>query len=102
MVDNFAAVLAFNCKINNIIQLNLDLMFFFADTYSTRTYRYGIWKMLRMEWNGRFDKWNGKSSSILVYRRYQNLQQITKYCRTKMRIVSHFSVLQSKFSACSD
>ena len=37
MVDNFAAVLAFNCKINNIIQLNLDLMFF-ADTYSTRTY----------------------------------------------------------------
>ena len=37
MVDNFAAVLAFNCKINNIIQLNLDLMFF-ADTYSTITY----------------------------------------------------------------
>ena len=27
MVDNFAAVLAFDYKINNIIQLNLDLMF---------------------------------------------------------------------------
>ena len=27
MVDNFAAVLAFDYAINNIIQLNLDLMF---------------------------------------------------------------------------
>ena len=27
---------------------------------------YGIWKMLRMEWNGRFEKWNGRSSSILT------------------------------------
>ena len=27
---------------------------------------YGIWKMLKMEWNGRFDKWNERSSSILA------------------------------------
>ena len=28
---------------------------------------YGIWKMLRRKWNGRFEKWNGRSSSILPY-----------------------------------
>ena len=28
---------------------------------------YGIWKMLRMELNGRFEKWSGRSSSILPY-----------------------------------
>ena len=27
---------------------------------------YGIWKMLRMEWNGRFEKWIGRSPSILT------------------------------------
>ena len=29
---------------------------------------YGIWKMLRMKGIGRFEKWNGRSSSILPYR----------------------------------
>ena len=28
---------------------------------------------------------------------YHNLQQITKYYLTRMRIISHFSVLQCKF-----
>ena len=30
-----------------------------------RKFRYGIWKML--EWNGRFQEWNGRQSSILPY-----------------------------------
>ena len=33
---------------------------------------------------------------------YQNLQQITKDYQTRMRMISHFSVLQCKFLACSD
>ena len=33
---------------------------------------------------------------------YQNLQQITKDHQTRMRMISHFSVLQCKFLACSD
>ena len=40
----------------------------------------GIWKMLRMEWIGRFEKWNGKLSSIpTTYNRpiYQNF--LTNY-----------------------
>ena len=29
---------------------------------------YGIiWKILKMEWNERFEKWNGRSSSVLPY-----------------------------------
>ena len=28
---------------------------------------YGIWNMLRIEWKGRFEKWNGSLSSILAY-----------------------------------
>ena len=30
-----------------------------------RKFRYGIWKM--PEWNGRFQEWNGRQSSILPY-----------------------------------
>ena len=37
-----------------------------------------------------------------IYSIYQNLPQITKYYQTRMRIISHFSVLQCKFLACSD
>ena len=37
-----------------------------------------------------------------VYSVYQNLQQITKYNLTRMRIISHFSVLLCKFLACFD
>ena len=37
-----------------------------------------------------------------IYSIYQNLQEITKYYQTRMRIISHFSVLQCKFLACSN
>ena len=69
---------------------------------------YGIWKVLRMEWNEKFEKWKGRSSSILPYQLhtycvYENLQQITKkYHQTRMRIISHLSVLQCKFLARCD
>ena len=69
---------------------------------------YGIWKMLRMERNGRFENWNGRSSTILTTFRptvgpvYQNLQQITENYQTRMRIISHFAVLQGEFLACCD
>ena len=33
---------------------------------------------------------------------FQNLQQITKYYQTIMRIISRFLVLQCKFLACCD
>ena len=37
-----------------------------------REIRYGIWKM--PEWNGRFQEWNGRQSSILPY------QFHTRFC----------------------
>ena len=37
-----------------------------------RKYRYGIWNM--PEWNGRFQEWNGRQSSILPY------QFHTRFC----------------------
>ena len=45
------------------------------------------------EWNGMEDLKNGMEDRLpyfhtnYIYRRYQNLQQITKYYRTKMRII---------------
>ena len=30
-----------------------------------RKFQYGIWKM--PEWNGRFQEWNGRQSSVLPY-----------------------------------
>ena len=49
-----------------------------------RKFRYGIWKM--PEWNGRFQKWNGRQSSLLPYRFHNRfcalyLQKNTYRCR---------------------
>ena len=60
------------------------------------------------EWNGMEDLKNGTEDRLsyfhtnYIYSMYQNLQQTTKYYQTKMRIISHFSVLQCKFLACCD
>ena len=40
---------------------------------------HGIWKMLRMEWNGRFEKWNGRSSCILLYLPNSELRRVYQY-----------------------
>ena len=49
-----------------------------------RKFRYGIWKM--PEWNGRFQEWNGRQSSILPYQFHIRswalyLQKNTYRCR---------------------
>ena len=58
--------------------------------------------------NGMEDLKNGMEDRLpyfhtnYIYSIHQNAQQITKDYRTRMRIISHFSVLQCKFLACSD
>ena len=60
------------------------------------------------EWNGIKNLKNGMEDRLpyfhtnYIYSIYQNAQQITKDYRTRMRIISHFSVLQCKFLVCSD
>ena len=63
---------------------------------------YEIWKMLRMEWKIWKKEWKIVFHTNFIYSIYQNLQQSTKDYGTRMRIISHFSVLQCKFLACSD
>ena len=60
------------------------------------------------EWNGMEDFKNGVEDSLpyshtnYIYSTgiFQNLQQITKYYQTILRIISHFLVTQCKFLAC--
>ena len=54
------------------------------------------------EWNGKEDLKNAIKDRLPYSSIHQNLQQITKYYQTRMRIISHFSVLQCKFLACGD
>ena len=56
-----------------------------------RKFRYGIWKM--PEWNGRFQEWNGKQSSILPYQFHTKfcalyLQKNVYQCRVVINIVT--------------
>ena len=56
-----------------------------------RKFRYGIWKM--PEWNGRFQEWNGRQSSILPYQfhtrfRAMYLEKNTYRCRVVIVILS--------------
>ena len=60
------------------------------------------------EWN-RMENLKNEMEGRLPYFRtnykysiYPNLQQITKNYLTRMRIISHFSVLQCEFLACCD
>ena len=64
------------------------------------------WKEIVLVWSME-DAQNGMEWKIVfhtnyMYSVYQNLQQITKFYQTRMRIISHFSVLLCKFLACSD
>ena len=66
-----------------------------------------LWNMEDAQ-NGMEDLKNGMEDRLPyfhtnhIYNIYQNLQQIAKYCRTGMRIISHFWVLQCKFLAYCD
>ena len=53
-----------------------------------RKFQYGIWKML--EWNGRFQEWNGRQSSILpcqFYTRFGASHKNTYRCRVVINII---------------
>ena len=60
-----------------------------------RKFRYGIWEM--PEWNGRFQEWNGRQSSILPYQFHTRfcalyLQKNTYRCRVVIiNIVTEYS-----------
>ena len=41
-------------------------------------------------------------NTFLIFSIYQKFQQLTTYYQTRMKIISHFSVLQCKFLACCD
>ena len=67
-----------------------------------------FWYGMCLEWNGTEHLKNGMEDHLpyfhtnYIYSIYQKLQQTMKYYQTRMRIISHFSVLQCKFLACSD
>ena len=58
--------------------------------------------MLRMQWKIWKMEWKVVFHTKYKYSIYQNLQQITKNYQTRMRIISHFSVMQCEFLARCD
>ena len=68
-----------------------------------RKFRYGIWKM--PEWNGRFQEWNGRQSSILPYQfhtrfrlRALSLQKNTYRCRV---VINNIVTEVFNFNICA-